>query len=168
MKSTIYRDADYALSHLAQVSCHSCDWFGNEDELNLVGNHWDCPECEAHGEDLNRDDTPNQDVDIQEFLNELLLATIEFNRKFGYKTYRDGSDDIRKYNVRFEIDLHGYLIFEVLNWEKFNQQNSGCADYYDVQCDGMDVNNPEHFDVAKMRDAITGFAKICNKLDGAS
>ena len=147
-----FRDASNSI-------CMECGWYGDKDEL-LGTESTRCPDCgdltyenEAYG--MGEDE-------LEAFVAELSAQAIIFNRKFGHGV--GDTRDERRFNAMVEIDMHGYLIFRVLDWQKFCADRSN-TEYYVINGGEINVNNPDHFSVAKARDLLWDFEIFAEKAD---
>jgi hypothetical protein len=170
MNTILFPQAYEILSECSEFHCTDCGWFGDKDHVNYNGK--ECPVCESTDIDHWDDTKTLCEDDVQVMINELLEQTIVFNQKNGYREMYNNDPDRRTYNAMFELDLHGYLVFRVLNWKTFRTEGSG---YYVDLVAGTDpglttfnVNDIKKFKQADFIEMLSSFEELSVRIDQSS
>lgn len=147
------------LLDLANSYC-DCGWYGDKSEC--IGTSSRCPDCDEVTTLVNgpfqSNGIPGDDF-AEELLAELSAQVIIFNRKFGHDDGINRYD--RMFNAMLEIDLHGFMVFRVLDWKKFSGEGS---DYYVIEYESINLNNPSKTNTAAIRDMLVDFSDMIEGL----
>lgn len=159
-----------ALSVLADTSCSECGWHGTNDELDPFpggredDSYYQCPDCAAYVKSTVHHVQDYGQVDIDDFLRELLDATLAFNREQVKGDHR--------YRAMFEVDMHGNIEFNVLDMVEFNKGHDNADKWYllaDKEETGAMLDRPGYpFDYTIARDWVDAFSKLVKQLDRAA
>lgn len=157
--NSIFASHDF-LQDASDSHCHTCGWYGSENEL--VGPHnIDCPNCDAITFENDAPRVPGED-NLEAFAAEMVTQAIVLNRRIGHVTHpHTYATNNRTHNLIVEIDMHGQLVVRLLNWEKFGSRTVGDGDtWYDIDVQGLELGNPELFDVKVARDLLCKVEQI--------